>query len=262
MYTFKSILILFLSFFIFSSSNAEIIEISNMDEIKPYIKSDTFILFDIDNTLVEPVQELGNDQWFYCLLKSHLNKEISFETALRKSLAKWQAIQLLTEVKIVEKGTDEIISNIQKQGILAIGLTTRGLELCTCTVNQLKSLNMDLSLTSPLKTNSLFDLKHPVLFYNGILFTNGTHKGKAFIEFLNYVQLKPSHVLFINDKATHLKEIEETCLQQNMAFTGLRYGYLDIKVNNFQEEIAEIQFQPFKNILNDEAAKRILHNFN
>ena len=40
-------------FFFISLLNAEIVEISHIDEIRPYISSKALYLFDIDDTLIE-----------------------------------------------------------------------------------------------------------------------------------------------------------------------------------------------------------------
>ena len=49
--------------------NAEIRETKFMQEVMSAIDSETLAIFDIDNTLIEPIGNMGSDQWFYYLIK-------------------------------------------------------------------------------------------------------------------------------------------------------------------------------------------------
>lgn len=257
---YRNLMICICSLSIFANLQSEIIEISHMSEIHQYLKPDTLIVFDIDNTLLETAQELGSDQWFYHQFEAYLESGMLLKQALTKTLSEWHAIQQLTNVKIVEAGTEKIIRNLQAEGFKMIGLTTRGLEVSDCTSNQLNSLKIDLS------ANTLSDIDQfiinsgkSVLFHEGILFTAASHKGTALFKFLNQINFKPTHVVFINDKATHIRDIEETCEELDVPFIGLRYGFLDEKVKSFQKEVAEIQYKHF-HILTNEEALNILNN--
>jgi hypothetical protein len=260
MYPLQMFYAFFLSFFIFVTHlQSEIIEIMHMNELKSYLKADTFIVFDIDNTLLHSAQELGNDQWFYNHLKIYLEKGMDPEKALEKALYEWYAIQFLTAVNIVEAGSDKIIHHLQDEGFQIIGLTTRGFILCDITRSQLETLNIDLAKTSPTKREIYYlNPELAVLFKKGILFTNGTQKGHAFFQFLEESGFNPTHVVFINDKASHLKELEDACRERHVPFIGLRYGFLDEKVKSFKKEIAEIQFHKFRNLISDEEALKML----
>ncbi len=246
---------------LFMNLQSEIIEIHNMSEIHQYIKPNTLIVFDIDNTLLEPSQELGSDQWFYRQFEKYLESGMLLKSALNKTLDEWHAIQCLTNVNIVEEGSEKIIQNLQAEKFDIIGLTTRGLEMSNCTSSQLKTLHIDLSKTSPVKKDCFFiNSNKGVLFHDGILFTTATHKGEAFFKLLDQIHYEPSHVVFINDKATHIKDLEETCETRNVPFVGLRYGFLDEKVKTFQMDVAEIQFQHFGKILTNEEASTLLNS--
>ncbi len=239
----------------FISVQSETIEIQNMEEIHQYLQPDTFIVFDIDNTLIEPIQELGTDQWFYLQLASYLENGMLFKAALSKALAEWHAIQFLTKVNIVEKGSDEIVFDLQNKGFKIIGLTTRGFVMSHCTRDQLESVKIDLSINSPVDTHYFFQNgDREVLFHKGILYTQASHKGNAFFTLLEKMNYRPAHIVFINDKATHIREIEEICEEKNIPFIGLRYGFLDEKVKNFKKHLADIQYKKFGRILTDEEA--------
>lgn len=238
---------------------AEIFEIKNINALNKYIKPDMLVIFDIDNTLIEPIQELGTTQWFKHRIMEYRSYGFDKNVALEKALREWTAIQSITQVKVVEKETAEIIQNLQLEGFPIMGLTTRGLGLSTRTIEQLESVNIHLSETAPTQEEIFFMNERGVLFRGGTLFTAGTNKGNALIEFFNRLNYSPSSILFINDNASHLRSLEEACFQKDISFIGLRYGYLDEKVKNFRKQIAEVQFYFFGHILSDQAAERILH---
>lgn len=241
-------LLVFVSCLYSFSLCSEIIEIKNMRELIPYLKPETLVIFDLDNTLLEPAQELGNDQWFRQQLKKYEASGVKKEIALRKVLNEWSAIQHLTEVKLVEPGSDALVRNLQQKGFVVVGLTTRALEVASRTIEQLQSIGIDLSVTAPTKQEIFFMNGLGVLFRQGVLFTADTHKGNALEKFLAATHYKPKAIVFINDKASHLEPCEEFCQRAQIPFIGLRYGYLDEKLKCFRPDIAEIQFEKFGSI--------------
>lgn len=240
--------------------SGEIIETKNFKEITNYIQPKTLILLDIDDTLLIPVQTLGTDVWFTSRLEHYLQIKKDYCEALDRALAEWEAVRHVTKVKIVEEGTDKIINDMQKNHIVVMGLTTQGLALATRTVMQLKSLSIDLSKTAPSPEDHYFiNGSNGVLYRQGILFTSGTSKGEALIKFLNTINYYPKHVVFINDKRSHLQDVEKS-IPSNMSFVGLRYSYSDERVANFCQKIADLQWthSTFDHLLSDEEASCLL----
>ena len=238
---------------------AEIYETYNMDELYGHLKPGMLVVFDIDNTLIEPVQELGSNQWFENRIKEYLSYGYSSHDALQTALKEWTAIQSITVVKLVEPGIDGIVKDLQEKGYKVMGLTTRGLSLSTRTVEQLESVGVDLRPTAPTQEEVFFMNERGVLFRGGALFTAATHKGEALRKLLEAADHRPDSIMFINDKYSHLVPVEEFCTQAGIPYCGLRYGYTDEKVKNFRKQIAEVQFYHFGHILSDDAAERILH---
>lgn len=242
---------------------AEIIETPQFKEITHHIYPETLVILDIDDTLLIPVQTLGTDAWFLSRLEHHLQTKKDHSLALDRALAEWEAVRHITDVQIVEEGTDEIINDMQKANIMVMGLTTQGLALATRTVMQLKSLSIDLSKTAPSVQDSYFiNGQHGVLYRQGILFTSGTCKGEALIKFLESIHCHPKNIVFINDKKTHLQDVEKSVELKNINFIGLRYSYSDQRVSNFSKEIAEIQWShsTFDHLISDEEASNLLNS--
>lgn len=238
--------------------SAEIIETNSIHDLKKYIRPETLVLLDIDNTLMEPTQTLGSDQWFCHRIDYHENLGLNANDALEKALSEWMSIQSVTKVKVVEPGTAELVAELQKDGYTIMGLTTRGLGLSTRTIFQLQSLGIDLTTTAPSKEDVFFMNHHGVLFHGGILFTAGTHKGVALAKLLHQIEHIPESIVFINDKKQNIQEVEVICEKYGVPFTGLRYGYIDEKVNNFRVDIADIQLEHFGHIISDDEAERCI----
>lgn len=245
----------------FFSLFSEIIETKNFKEIIKYIQPETLVLVDIDDTILLPVQTLGTDVWFLSRLDHHLQEVKERSLALELALAEWEAVRHLTSVKVVEEGTNEVIDDMQNKNIVIMGLTTQGLALATRTVIQLKSLSIDLSKTAPSTQDCYFiNGSHGVLYRNGILFTSGSCKGEALFKFLDTINYYPKHIVFINDKKTHLEDIGKSAELRKVDFLGLRYSYSDFRVANFSKDIADIQWKhsTFDHLLSDEEASALL----
>lgn len=240
----------------------EINEVLHFEELKKYVTPDTLVILDIDNTLIEPVQTLGSDQWFYHQFEGYVNAGMSKSKALEKALAEWTAVQSITKVKTIETNIAAIVRTMQEEGFQMMGLTTRGLGLATRTIEQLQTVSIDLYVNSPCSDDHYFMNGQGILFRKGILFTAGTDKGKTLSKFLALIDVQPKRIVFINDKATHIAEVERMASEQGIPFLGLRYGFTDEKVNHFNKAIADIQFGAFGHIISDEAAEKILLNCN
>lgn len=235
---------------------AEILETSHFAELVEHATPETFVLVDIDDTLLLPTQTLGTDVWFIHRTNYYITSGIERKEALEMAITDWEAVRHLTKVKIVEAESDRIIKELQQKKITLMGLTTQGLALSTLTTRQLHSLNIDLSVTAPSPEEYYFMNGHGVLYRNGLLSTSGTPKGPALMKFLDMIGYKPQHIVFINDKATHLKDVEESVVARGIKFTGLRYNFSDERVKNFDPEIAEIQWKnsTLDHLLSDEEA--------
>jgi hypothetical protein len=239
------------------SLSAKIIETKSFSEVPCYVDVDTLLVLDIDDTLLIPVQMLGCDEWFTHRLNLHIDQGMSFSHALDRSLAEWEAIRHLTEMEVVEPGTEQIVKQLQEKGIPIMGLTTQGIALSHRTILQLKSHHLDLSTTAPFSTHHYFEQKDlGVLFRKGVLFTSGTGKGTALFTLCDHFGCAPKKIVFINDKATHLRDIETEAEKRGVEFIGLRYSYSDNRKAKFDPKVAELQFKNsgFHELLTDEQA--------
>ncbi|SCA63850.1 Uncharacterized protein SCG7086_BG_00070 [Chlamydiales bacterium SCGC AG-110-P3] len=243
--------------FVINTVDANIIETQYMNELLNHVTPQTLIIFDIDNTIMRPKQQLGSDQWFQHRKTVHINAGLTKSEALEKALAEWMSVQSVTAVQLAEEQTREIITSLQAQGYTVMGLTTRGLGHATRTILQLGSLNINLATTAPAQEDIFFNNGRGTLFRKGILFTAASDKGTALEKFLHLTNYKPEAIIFINDKASHIAPVERYCQEAGIPFTGLRYGHLDNWVTSFRKDTAAIQWLSFGRILSDQKAEEL-----
>lgn len=245
---------------------AAIIDIQVAEEIRIHADHQRLIIFDIDNTIIEPVQELGREEWFYHRYKTYLSAGMPREKALERAQAEWTAVQHITSVRLVEPHIAKLIQELQDKKLPIIGLTQRPASLAHTTIRQLKGLGVDLTLTAPHQNEIYFltpsEVSAGLVFKNGILFTGGLCKGESLGKLLKQFNKRPEGILFIDYKAKHLVEVEKYCVRENIPFTGLRYSYLDDRVAKFNSELADIQWRHFGTILSDEDARKLLEEEN
>src|SRR5688572_16340760 len=68
-----------------SLASARVVEINKMADITAHVTEQTWVVFDLDNTVMEPVQTLGSDQWFDHMVKTLGN--------LDKAVEVWSRVQ-------------------------------------------------------------------------------------------------------------------------------------------------------------------------
>lgn len=236
---------------------SKIIECNHFLEIYSHIDQKTLIVLDIDDTLLVPEQMLGSDEWFCHRIKAYQAVNYSKNEALEKALAEWEGIRHLSKMKLVEPSTDEIIKDLQAKGYKVMGLTTQGLGLATRTYLQLQSNNIDLTKTAPCSQDCFFlEGDHGILFRHGILFTSGTSKELCFEKLCEVLSFSPEKILFVNDKKTHLADLEKFAEKKGIPFIGLRYGYSDFRKKAFNPFVADYQFEhsSCSHLMSDEEA--------
>lgn len=248
--------------FFSSASQAEKIEIKKMESILPKIEQDTLVIFDIDNTILEPTQMLGSDQWYGYRLKFHLDAGLSTDKAIDIALSEWIKVQLKTPVQAVEKSTPKIIKNLQKKNITVMALTARPIELQKATELQLRSVGVDLRGSQVLGARDVdVEGEHPSLFKHGSLFVGPkNNKGEVLVKFLEQINYHPQRIVFIDDKEKHILNVGDALKELKLSYIGFRYGATDKYVADFDKITANTQHRHFEKtgeFLSDEAAKSL-----
>jgi phosphoserine phosphatase len=235
-------------FFAFQSwavlAQAEIVEIQSLQQILPYITKDSLVIFDIDNTLIEPYQMLGSDEWFSDIISQSREAGAQMKGALKIAAEKWATVHLHIPMKPVEPSTPELVQKIQAQGNVVMGLTARTDFLAVRTVEQLKSAGIDLLINPVTYQNYQIDAETGVTHFSGIVFV-GTEvqKGDALAIFLAINQLTPKHLIFVDDKIKNAESVEHFAQSTSIDHVVFRYSANDHKPLEYNRTTADAQWR-------------------
>jgi len=229
---------------------AEVREISTMAQIRPELTPATLLVFDIDNTLVEPIGNIGSDQWYYYLVKAIArdDKTLTADAAEAKAGEIWSKTIKTVSVQPVEAITPALIREQQKRGLKIMALTARGVEDAEATFRQLKDIGVDLTVTAPRKDDLATEQKG--LYTRGVFFVgDGPDKGKTLVAFLKKIGLRPTKVVFADDKPHHAKNVDAALTAAGIPSVSFRYGAADAKVRAFNEVMSEAGDKPNADLL-------------
>jgi len=228
-------------------SFAKDFEILRMSDIVEHIDADTLVIFDLDNTLIQPKQMLGSNQWYDFIVGRFLAGGLELNVAIDAALKDWNAVQLKTEVLAVENTTPKIIAAIQAKGNKILGLTARPMDLAAASKAQLQSVGIDLSLTPVSKKDFWLDKPRELLFSSGVLFVGAkSNKGEELVVLLKKLDLKPKRIVFVDDKVSHIKNVGNSVSKTPIEYLGFRYAAADEYVAAFSGKIADIQHFRFR----------------
>src|SRR5579863_2722674 len=112
--------------FTFFTTNARIIETDNFELIFDYIDADTLVIFDIDNTLARPKNELGSDEWFCYLLDQKIAQGYDKTSAMYAVLPLCYYAHFNIPLVVTDSIIPTLLKNLNTRGIYTLGLTSRG----------------------------------------------------------------------------------------------------------------------------------------
>lgn len=243
--------------------NAIIFETERFAELASHVDEETLVLLDIDDTLLHTAQMLGSDEWFSSRINQYKEEGLSTQESLEKTLAEWEGIRHLTKMVAVEPGANQVLAALQENGVSIIGLTAQELSLSTRTMKQLRANGFDLSLTAICTEPHCISVNgRNILYRNGIIFTSGSSKAQALFAICREIGYTPKRLLLVDDKESHLKDVEQAAQERGIEFIGLRYGYADSKKEAYCPRIAHIQLtqSSLTRLLSDDEARAILES--
>lgn len=198
-------------------------EIHRIKEILEYISFDTLICWDLDNTLLQAKHELGSDQWFVCLMELVSRQLEKHPDAKVWALEIYTQVQHLTQTHVVEDNVVKYIKYFFSIGLPQLIITARSPELKQTTLRQLHDNKLLFSETE-------------------IVFCAGQSKAQALknlLPTLPYVK----HFIMVDDKLSHLDDIQKMAKQMVMRYDGFSYRHLDDKVHRFDMKLASTQLR-------------------
>jgi len=198
------------------------------------IDSETLVIFDVDDVLITP-----RDQILQHAFKKELAPVIQ---AIERRYGKkeeqrfWSIIWLARKNELVEPQVVNIIKELQSRSIKVIALTNAFTgsfgdlpSLEDWRINELAKYDIHFKKSWPMLSDKTFaqlksedPMRFPA-FKNGILFTCYLSKGDVLKAFLPYAGLIPKKIIFIDDKRKYLESVEGFCKEHNIAFKGYEY---------------------------------------
>lgn len=230
-------------------------ESSNVRDILKYADGSCLAIFDIDHTLIEPVQTIGSTHWERHLMKKLMEKGFTYHESAIRAFHQWRTIQHLTDVKLVEESIFEVITGLKLLQIQTLGLTARDGTLSSLTFDQLKSVNLH-NMFSQHKVNSNLMGNFPCTYFNGAVFCGFNKKDEALKLFLEQANFKPKKILFIDDQQSHVDELEELSRILGIEYVGMKYTASGD--HTFDPKVAEMQERHLPKLLSDGEALDLL----
>ncbi len=212
----------------------KIIEITNFREALKDIHFDTWLVLDLDNTVMTHQIAFGGDAWFEGLWSHVAQKKIELAVAKPSLMSVYNTAQHFVKTSAVEPNIVSIIKALQDIGIPIIGLTARGYSIGDQTLRQLVDMGVDFSRNSMVPDDG-------ISCKGGVIFCAGGDKGENLTSFMSRQACTPNHVVMLDDKKKHLERVMIALKPLEIHFTGFRYGYLDEEVEQFSMEAANIQ---------------------
>jgi hypothetical protein len=192
------------------------------------IQQGTLVVFDVDETLIQPVDTY--------LINEHTPEAIGFKKGLIQKynhIKNWDEIASLILMQaqrpLLEPFIIDVIKTLKKHKVKVIACTAMNIGYYSALIprlevwryHHLKSLGFEGSYE-----NLTFELPSSfkgALFYKGILSSNLAHKGPVLGAFLDHIKMHPSKIMMIDDDENALQSIGQECGKRHILFKGYHY---------------------------------------
>lgn len=248
--------------FISSLLTAEIIEISNIDDVRSYVTDNGLYLFDVDDTLIDNPLTLGSPPW-RAWAKTKV-PEYKGDFVLYDALTLFIAKN--APYKTVEPATATLISDLQNEGHAAFAFTARGRSqwyttdmdgVDRFTQHQLLGAGIDFSNS---KVPQELENLEKTYFTDGIIFAEHIKKGDLLKHLFKDLNYTPSLIVFVDDKLDQVLSVEAAVTEANIPFVGFWYRHGEINRKEFDPMMTNIQLESLLihgEIVDDATAKKI-----
>lgn len=230
--------------------SSQIVESNNIADIFSFITPDeynkeTLVIFDLDNTLITAPTDLGSDQWVNTLIKQNIIELNDARKGVITALAPyWYLQQYIWPVPVTDNSL-AVVNELQNKGVTVIALTARDHYIIYRTREQLERIGFDFTLNCPHKPFHS-SAPRPALYDAGIIFLNGQDKGPVLEEWLHQMDYRPQKMIFIDDKLNNVQSIQHVAEKERIPFIGIRYGYLDERVQHLDMQKVAKEYEQFR----------------
>jgi len=237
--------ILLVILFLHLQAYAIIFESGSLKDIYKHVDQETVVVFDIDHTVVENSIDL--DTWIAYKITDLRKKGLEIKDAVHLILNVYYTLQHFIDFYPIG-GSKNIIADLQSKKVSVVALTNRSIPILRRTVEQMKNIDIDFSVTSLYDEDLGLSVTHIGKFSKGILFSGPNDKGKMLFAFFDKIGYKPKKIIFIDDKLKYVKSVEREAKKRNIEFVGIRFSLQDKKKKNFdfnqvEKELHELKIQ-------------------
>ncbi|HEV2601951.1 MAG TPA: DUF2608 domain-containing protein [Candidatus Babeliales bacterium] len=211
----------------YTTANSPIQTIHSFNEVDfDAIDTDTLVLFDVDETLVQPIDTAFTKNW---AKRDNFQKKLIAEHPEIKNWDIYMSIAV-TDIPrpLLEPMIIDTIAKLQNRGVAVIACTAMETgkyatieKLEAWRYNHLASLGFHGSFAN-IMVNLPTKARNPV-FYKGVLVTDSELKGPIVFSFLDYIHRTPKKIILFDDYMPQLKSIEQACKENNISFQGYHY---------------------------------------
>lgn len=245
-------------------AKAEVIETKQYIDVLKYVTADTLVVTDLDNTVIEPVQTLGSDQWGEAMGKKLIAAGFEKAHAVEMHVSMFALVQQYTQVKTVESDTARILNDLKSMNIPVLGLTARPVYIVDRTLDLVKSVNLNLTGLDEVADVVKRDQNpNEIVYKSGVVFVGPmNNKGlvlKSIVDQLKQTNFK--RIVFIDDKVHHAVNVDQAFENSGIEVKSLRYGAADVKVHSYNAPLADFEWSHFLNtgiILSDKEASALM----
>lgn len=217
-----------------------IFEKETLKEIYPLLNSETLLVLDLDNTLIESVSHYGSYQWGNFLTRNALQEGLSLEMALDKIMPLWEKAQYDIEIKPIEEELHIFMNQASLIGVKKMALTGRSPKIADITFEFLEKHRINFSSWG--LPHLSFELPNEYLFEKGVFFAGTRNeKGAVLFQFMNQINDKFKRVVFVDDQMHLVKQVQKALEKLPFEYYGVRYSGADKRVAAFDYSLAELE---------------------
>ncbi|AAP05469.1 DUF2608 domain-containing protein [Chlamydia caviae] len=242
------------------SETTRYVEVKSIHEIAGdilYDSSDFWLIFDLDDTLLEGAEALSQSLWLQKTMEGFQQLGLSESEAWEAIYPYWEGFQEKGSVKTIENAMQLLITKIQEQKKTLFAYTERKLSSKDITLQQLKSLELKLDSTAPAVPNHL---PKGILFTSGVLFGDELHKGPGLQLFLDAIGTLPEKIIYIDNRNENVLRIGELCKSKKISYLGVTYTAQKFLPPIYIPEISKVQYTYSQKLLSNEAAALLLRH--
>ncbi|SCA58619.1 hypothetical protein AB751O23_AG_00250 [Chlamydiales bacterium SCGC AB-751-O23] len=251
-----------ISFFSLFGSVQEVKEINSILDIHPYLKPNSIIILDLDNTLITSSTDLGNAHWYHSCLQIEQLKGKTRKEAQKNLNSIWIEIQNSAEHHLVENNTPYLLKNLKQfPKTTLLSITGREPRASKITLDMLDKLHISLERPSQNNFQLNFYTPHPSFYTEGIIFAGLNKKSaivRQLVQSLTLQKIPFEQIIFVDDQRITVEAVKKVCQDLNLNYTGLKYNHVKTRVGDFSLARAYKQLDVLRKGLSNQDAETLL----